>query len=358
METGELVDVLKEAGFSPYQADAYVTLLELGSASARDIADVSGVPGPRIYDVLRDLEDEGYVTTFEQDRLYARLNDPDEALAGLRNRIDRFEAAIDEIGDRYQAPESEESHVSLVKRFRSVFARARNDIENAQRHVQIAATPEQFRNLRSALRDAFGRDVYVQLSLYAPPDEAFPVDHDEFEGVCTEVRQRELSDVFLVVTDRRTVCYSPRYHSPREYGVLVNDRVTAYVFHWYFRTCLWEVYEPVYDDRGDSPPIAFVEITECIQTVEPLLRDGATIHARVEGYSVRTGRERTLEGRIVDVDYTGHRPGDEAATLVQLAARAAIILEADGETYTVGGEGASVEDVSADRIIVEAIDRD
>jgi DNA-binding MarR family transcriptional regulator len=63
MDTDELHAVLEEAGLSPYQADAYETLLELGSASASEIATTSGVPQPRIYDVLRGLEDDGYVTT-------------------------------------------------------------------------------------------------------------------------------------------------------------------------------------------------------------------------------------------------------------------------------------------------------
>ena len=55
MDTDELHAVLEEAGLSPYQADAYVTLLALGSASASEIATASGVPQPRIYDVLRGL---------------------------------------------------------------------------------------------------------------------------------------------------------------------------------------------------------------------------------------------------------------------------------------------------------------
>ena len=49
MNDEELAGVLEGAGLSLYQAAAYVTLLELGTASATDLADVSGVPGPRIY---------------------------------------------------------------------------------------------------------------------------------------------------------------------------------------------------------------------------------------------------------------------------------------------------------------------
>jgi sugar-specific transcriptional regulator TrmB len=358
METGELAAVLREAGLSPYQADAYVTLLGLGSVSARELADASGVPGPRIYDVLRDLEDDGFVTTYEQDRLYARANDPSTGLASLRSRAERLEEAISEVEDRYREPASEASEVSIVRQFRTVVERARDDVDAAARHVQVAASVEQFRDLRPALVAARDRGVYVQASLYAPDDASFPDDERTFAGAATEVRRREFAEPFLVMTDRRTACYSPYTGSPREYGVLVDDRVTAFVFHWFFLTSLWEPYGTVYDERPDGPPFQFVEVTECVRFLDPLVHSGATVRVRVEGYSVQTGRERTVEGAVVDVDYTGH-DGDgshPAPALSQLAARAGFVVEADGERVAVGGEGASVEDVSADRVVVLSVD--
>jgi sugar-specific transcriptional regulator TrmB len=65
MDTDELAATLREAGLSPYQADAYAALLAVGSASAGELTDESGVSRPRIYDVLRDLATEGYVTTYD-----------------------------------------------------------------------------------------------------------------------------------------------------------------------------------------------------------------------------------------------------------------------------------------------------
>jgi predicted HTH transcriptional regulator len=82
MDTGELIEILQEAGLSPYQAQAYVTLLELGAAAASELATTSGVPGLRIYDILRDLEEDGYIVTYTQDQLYARALPPSEALDG------------------------------------------------------------------------------------------------------------------------------------------------------------------------------------------------------------------------------------------------------------------------------------
>jgi len=83
METEQFVTVLEEAGLSPYEATVYVTLLDLGTASATAIADESGVPGPRIYDILRSLADRGYVETYQQGTLQARAHDPTDVIGDL-----------------------------------------------------------------------------------------------------------------------------------------------------------------------------------------------------------------------------------------------------------------------------------
>jgi sugar-specific transcriptional regulator TrmB len=357
MDTDELHTVLEEAGLSPYQANAYATLLELGSASASEIATTSGVPQPRIYDVLRGLEDDGYVTTYDRDRLYAQANDPSEALSGLRGAIERYQTAIGEIESRYQASEVDEGDVSLVRRFRTVFEHAREVIETVDDHIQLAATPDQFRKLNAELHAAYERGVHVQLSLYVPPGDDLPLDRSEFGGVCTEVRRRDLQGPFLLLADRQRACYATQSDLSDEYGVLVNDYTTAYVFHWYYLTRLWEVYEEIYDDRSDQPPHSFVEITDCIRAIEAPLDEDAIVTGHIHGEFVRTGRGCDLSGRFVDVEYTGSRTDEAPASLVELAAEARIRFTTDDDdNYTIGGRGAHTEDVAAKRFIVEQID--
>ncbi len=356
METDELIAVLEDAGLSPYQADAYATLLERGSAAASEIASTSGVPQPRIYDVLRALEEQGYVTVYDRDRLYARANSPNDALAGLKTAVQRYEAAIEEIETRYQEPEVTDSNVSLVQQLRTVFDHARDAIETAHDHIQVAATPSRFRALQPLLAEAYDRGVHVHLSLYSPADEALPFDRAAFEGVCTEVRRRELSGPFLVLVDREQACYATTDRLTQEYGVLVDDYTTAYVFHWYYLTRLWEVYETIYTDRNDQPPYSFVEITECIRALEPLLEGKERITGRIRGIVTESGRECQLTGEFVAVNYTGSQTDTEGTSLVKLAAEAQIHFQTEETVYTVGGRGAHREDIAGKRFTVDRID--
>ncbi|MFW5922211.1 MAG: TrmB family transcriptional regulator [Halodesulfurarchaeum sp.] len=94
---GELVDL----GLRSYEDDAYRSLIDLGSATAADVAAASGVPEGRIYDVLSDLETRGLVRvqTASRPKRYVAV-EPDVAVERLvESRRSELQAEI----ERYQS---------------------------------------------------------------------------------------------------------------------------------------------------------------------------------------------------------------------------------------------------------------
>jgi sugar-specific transcriptional regulator TrmB len=351
MNTAELRTALEEAGLSQYQAEAYNTLLRLGAASATEIADACTVPTARIYDVLRDLESKGYIETYQQDSLHARARDPDEVLDDLRERATLLTDAAEEIEERWEEPSVDTHKVSIVKRFDTVFDRAKTLITDAQNEVQLAVTPSRFDELRPALRRAFDNGAIIKLSLHTNDGEALP-DSATFDGVVTEVRQRTLPTPFVALVDRTNTCFAPHAHSVNQYGVLVDDYTLTYVFHWYFLTCLWEVWDTVYTSRSASLPLDYADIRHCVREIEPLLSDGARVRVAVEGFDTGTGASTSFVGDVVDLSYSGATSSDGAPALSQLAGKVSLSVRSQGRTYTVGGWGSVLEDVEATRITV------
>jgi sugar-specific transcriptional regulator TrmB len=358
MNSDDLVEILEDAGLSPYQAEAYVAVLELGASSATDIAEASSVPDPRIYDVLRDLEGKGYVETYQQDSLHARAHDPGGVLQDLQTRAERFSEAADEIEDRWNRPAMEDHRVSIVKRIETVIERAESLIESAENQVQLSANPAQYERLAPALRSAREAGADVKLSLYTQSgDEPALPDEAELAETCTEARHRELPSPFIALVDRTWTCFSPHTRSVNEYGILVDDRTHTYVFHWYFLTCLWEVWEPLYVEGNEEPPITYVEIRHCVRDIAPLIDDGATVRATVEGYDTTTDERVELSGRLVETVYAGVSSANaDDPPLSQLAGQVQITIDTGGETHTVGGWGAMLEAVEAQRITITAIE--
>jgi sugar-specific transcriptional regulator TrmB len=355
METEELRATLRDAGLSQYQAAAYTALIRLGSASATELADACAVPTARIYDVLRDLESEGYIETYEQDSLRARAVDPETVLSDLRDRASRLSDAADEIEERWTEPAVERHKVSIVRRFATVRDRARALIAEAESEVQVAVNPDHYRELRPALESAVDNGALVKVCVYTDSEEAPFQDASVFEEAATEVRHRTLPTPFVALVDRTHTCFAPHAESLNEYGVLVEDFTMTYVFHWYFQTCLWEVWEPIFSARAEEPPLVFSDIRRCVRDIEPLLETGSTIHATVQGFAVDTGEPVTVSGPVVDLTYIGESTNDGVPPLSQLAAKVSITVEGDSGPTTVGGWGAVLEDVEATRITIESV---
>lgn len=354
MDSAELRNALEDAGLSQYQAEAYTTLLQLGSASATELADSCTVPTARIYDVLRDLETKGYIETYEQESLHARARNPASVLSHLRERASLLDDAADEIEERWEEPEVDRTKVSIVKRFDTVFGRACAAIREAEYEVQVSATLEQVAELEPALRDACANGAIVKLSIHTDPrEEPTLPEPSAFEGVVTEARRRNLPAPFVTLVDRTETFFAPHAKSINQYGVLVDDYTLTYVFHWYFQTCLWEVWSPLYDSQSADPPHYYADIRHCVRDVEQLLADGVEVDVVIDGFDTESGARTKVDGRIVDVVYAGMGATSGTPSLSQLAGQVALHVETADGFVTVGGWGAVLEDVEATRIVVD-----
>lgn len=359
MNEDELHDGLQYAGLSKYQIQAYTTLLELGTATATNLAEEADVPRSRIYDVLRDLEEEEYVETFEQDTLRVRARDPAEVFTRLQNRARLLNDTAEEIRERWQHASVSGHRISVLKRADTAIERAETAIADAENQIQLCVTPDQFEQLRPVLVNAVNRGVFVLISITTSPN--MPVDppsETKLDGAVTEVRHRSLPAPFLALVDREITCFAPHTRSIGQYGTIFEDEMLTYVFHWYFQAALWESWPILYTTRDDGLPAEYVDIRECIRDVAPLFTEGATITARVHGKVLDRQQTVTLHGTIVDIrSVNGFDTASSGVpTLSSLAGQATFILEADDdERYGIGGWGAVIEDIEALRIVIEDV---
>jgi len=71
---------LKKIGLNEYEARAYAGLVGLREATAREILQVAGIPQGRIYDVLKDLANKGFVEVEEGSPTYYRAINPADVM--------------------------------------------------------------------------------------------------------------------------------------------------------------------------------------------------------------------------------------------------------------------------------------
>jgi sugar-specific transcriptional regulator TrmB len=138
---------LGELGLSSYEEEVYRALLSLGSATAREVSEASGVPMGRIYDVLNGLDARDIVRTGATEPTTYAAVDPDTAAERLlaererelATRAERYEELAAEVGPQlaattpaesrfWAAPLGSDAAVSLVEDF---FSRAEDAVYSA-----------------------------------------------------------------------------------------------------------------------------------------------------------------------------------------------------------------------------------
>ncbi|WP_128225236.1 TrmB family transcriptional regulator [Halobacteriaceae bacterium SHR40] len=358
MNRNELITILEDAGLSPYQADAYVTILKMGAAPATEIVKASDVPDPRIYDVLRDLENLGYVELYEQDSLHARPHSVDEVLDDLESRASRFSEAAQEIEHRWEEPAMQDSTVSIVKRFETVLNKADTFIRSAQNQVLLSVDIESYERLRPALQVAKenGANVHISLSTNRGDHKRDLPSPEELVDVSTAVRFRKLPSPFMAIVDRTKACFVPHPDSANLYGILVNDRTHTYIFHWFFLTTQWDIWESHYDESTDTIVGDYIDIRYCIQAIRPVLDRGDTVRVRISGFDTNSGSVRTIEGTVSEILVVGseHPPTDHIATY---GGQIGMVVETETGPVEVGGWGAMIEDIEAHTVSVLSVEK-
>jgi len=83
-----IVENLVLLGMKEYEAKVYVALVGMGEGNARRIHETSGVPRPRVYDILEGLAARGFVEVRQGSPLVYRPVNPETVVARLKGDID------------------------------------------------------------------------------------------------------------------------------------------------------------------------------------------------------------------------------------------------------------------------------
>jgi sugar-specific transcriptional regulator TrmB len=354
METDRLRTALERAGLTEYQTAVYLGLLDQGTAPVVDVAEQAGVPTSQVYDVVRTLEDRGFVETVERDRLHARADEPGEVLSELRSTGELLADAADEIEDRWQRPEPAEHRVSVVKRQRTVVENARTAIDEAEVSVEFGGSAEQFVELRPAMEAAAERGIVVHALVGGEIDESVVSPADLADSQITEIRHIQKPASFRATVDRRQGFLSPNVHGDREYGIQVGDDLLAFHFHWTFLTCDWVPADRIH--VADESESVYFSIEEFIRHAAVMSNEGATITVTVHGRDTDTDEAVEVRGRLAEVRF-----GDTVApvpepTYDELGGTVSIVVVTEDGEVEIGGWGAIWEDVEAEIVRVDAID--
>ncbi len=170
MVVNSLIESLTEAGFSEYEARAYVAMTGSdGPMTAYEIARSSGIPTPKVYGVVSRLTAKGFisVTGEGKGRRYIPM-DPDELVEGLRGRINhtltQIEGGLLKVGRRVK-----HSHILNLRGRGHLMEKAERMIAGARRTLLVSLWKEEMQALRPRLLGAESKMVKLSLVHFGNP---------------------------------------------------------------------------------------------------------------------------------------------------------------------------------------------
>ncbi len=159
------VDALVRLGLSKYEAKVYLATVALGTSVAGKIYRISGVPRPRVYEVLESLSQRGLVEIQQGRPMRYTARSPSEA---IRRLVQSYRTTGEELTrhlKKIQGTESQRMSQALawsIRGERQILSKLKDLISSATADVCCYRVPEKFLGLRDAFLKARSRGVRLR----------------------------------------------------------------------------------------------------------------------------------------------------------------------------------------------------
>lgn len=169
----DTLNSVQELGFTEYEAKVYLALLDESPASGYRVAQNSGVPRAKVYEVLGGLVRRGAVLANYSDPVrYAPLS-PQELVARRRREMEGSIRTAEENLERYATSTASRGAIWDITGREEILERAREVAGRAERSILAEVWREDAPELKEALAAAADRGVEVGIVAYGDPDYPF-----------------------------------------------------------------------------------------------------------------------------------------------------------------------------------------
>jgi sugar-specific transcriptional regulator TrmB len=139
----ELRKILGEIGMSSYKIETYLALLKLktGSGTIQQIAKNCSVPACKLYENLKWLHENGYITLISEKPLSYRANDPKSIInSEIEKRKDKLDEVKKETENiKLELPEAEKNIVQITSTREAYFRKVKESLRNVKKSIIYTA---------------------------------------------------------------------------------------------------------------------------------------------------------------------------------------------------------------------------
>ena len=228
-----------------YETKVWLALLSRGISSAGEIAEMSGVPRSRTYDVLESLEKRGFaieklgkpvkyiavkpevVIEKLKNNVVKNAEDKVKVLSGLRETTE-FEE-LKELHKSGIEPIKNNELSTSIKGRSNLYTQMRDVMENAKASVYVSSSAYELLSKQKMFEEVFGKlkrnGVDVKVIISDSPEEAKKLS----KKFGTVIKSKSINARFIIA-DKKEIIFTIKptsVHEDFDYGVWINSEYFA-----------------------------------------------------------------------------------------------------------------------------------
>lgn len=229
MKEEDILSSLRSLGLTEYESRAYIALINLKRAKAKDVGDVASIAYPKVYSVLASLKKKGFV---EEELGRPRIFKPVDPAKAIKNCVEervsilrsQAEQVVKALSVMYEVSSDSESKAVVVQNRRNVLDKLREVILKARREIFMSIPNLEILGVRTLLLDLNvakkkGVDVRVLTSPLTSRKDI------EVMLSVADVRIREGLESCYVMTDAGSLLISGKPDNLR--AIFISDELSV-----------------------------------------------------------------------------------------------------------------------------------
>jgi sugar-specific transcriptional regulator TrmB len=240
------IHLLKGIGLTMYEAQAYVTLTQLISATAVEVSEKSGIPRSKIYDVLKKLNEKNYIEIEDGRPLTYIVKSPVEVLGHEKERINsELDDAITRLTNIYENGMSQvQAPIWRIYGVEKIINQEVEIIKRAKASVNMRIG-FLFENEAEALIKAFKSNKNLNVNILASP--TCHINNEEvniiklFKDAGINIQKADIPFVKVLISDSKEMMHTYTKFSEDKREVIPETAIG-----------IWNKYDDVarnYDER-------------------------------------------------------------------------------------------------------------
>lgn len=349
MDDRELQRRLRDVGLSEKEAAAYLTIFRDGGSTVSTIADDAGVSEQYVYSIGEALEERGFVEV--NDNVVPTVieaKQPDAVRSELRRSLDVLRPAL---AERVTSTSGDLEQFEVVKSRAAVERRLGGFVESADEEISLSLPGDMIDQVADELAAAVDRGVLVMLVLTGT--ESSDLDsNDALEGVASIARVRRNRVPTILTVDKTYGLLAPvemlAHQNTDVHAISLAQPQLVPVLSGSFLGNYWPMADLAHVEEPCDLPATFRAFRPAVFQAELHVRNDADLLASVEARPVfEDGDYRTLDGRITSIRQSIVPPANNSFPVQNT-----LVLDTGGESITIGGPGAFVEEYEAREVVL------